>query len=281
MSCRSLRGWIPPICAHDQPRYVQQGDQLLSLIRPQASRSSSQCEPGPCASIAASTIFCSASRFSGVSGCHNPPQGRLGALSAAMCSSPATQRSRISLITFSGIEKKTKAFILRQFCLQAPTQAGIRQSETRPSAVGWSVAWLPSYTTLLRSSSAFNRWRALRCFVHGAIASAHQVAQRLVQGVRHAHGTDFPARARCASINASRRSALTRSPERLGMDEGATTSQWQSSAARWRCSTKPQGHARRPHTPGGLADQAAQGALLAASTPSGHRPQMAYLAVTI
>ena len=82
----------------------------------------------------------------------------------------------------------------------------------------------------LRSSKALSRWRALRhcgiaAFAHGVLAGTHKIAHGFVAGTGHTHAVRSPERDSRASIMASRRSVLTRSAERLGIDEGATTSQ--------------------------------------------------------
>ena len=95
----------------------------------------------------------------------------------------------------------------------------------------------------LRSSSALSRWRALR---HSRTASSRartrsRTASSAASGTRTA--VSSPDATSRASIIASRRSVLTRSPERLGIDDGATTSQSMPCALRWRQITNPQGPA--------------------------------------
>ena len=91
----------------------------------------------------------------------------------------------------------------------------------------------------LRSSRAFKRWRALR---HSRTASSRartrsRTASSATSGTHTA--VNSPARASRASMMASRRSVLTRSPERLGIDDGATTSQARPCALKCRQMTKP------------------------------------------
>ena len=86
---------------------------------------------------------------------------------------------------------------------------------------------------------------------HRVLARANQVAHGFVGNVRHAHGGEFTGarqarqQDRIAPVGPfdRLRTGLTRSPERLGIDEGATTSQCSPCALRWRQTTKPQGPA--------------------------------------
>jgi hypothetical protein len=95
----------------------------------------------------------------------------------------------------------------------------------------------------LRSSSAFKRWRALR---HSRTASSplrarSRTASSAAPGTRTAFNSpDLDSR---ASIIASRRSVFTRSPERLGIDDGARTSQSTPWEIRCRQITNPHGPA--------------------------------------
>ena len=86
---------------------------------------------------------------------------------------------------------------------------------------------------------------------HRVLACTHQVAHGFVGGVRHAHGSELTGarqagqQDRVAPVGPfdKLRTGLTRSPERLGIDEGATTSQCSPCALRWRQTTNPQGPA--------------------------------------
>ena len=61
--------------------------------------------------------------------------------------------------------------------------------------------------------------------VRRRLAGAHKIAHRLMSRIGRPHACQSPARCRRASVTASRRFVLMRSPDRFGIRAGATTMQ--------------------------------------------------------